>query len=73
MGLAGTTWSNRWPELLEGLTAEQQRSVIGAVASNVLSGWEPSREDIQALVDVETGQMSTEEYLHAVLVQAGVR
>ena len=48
----GSTWLQRWPELLDGLTAEQRRAVMTAVADNVVDGWQPSRKDIQALVRV---------------------
>lgn len=66
----GLSWRERWPELLDGLTAEQQRAVISAVADNVLEGWQPSRADIRALVDVVVGKTSVEEYVRG--VHAGV-
>ena len=69
----GSTWRQRWPELLDGLTAEQRRAVTTAVADNVLEGWQPTREDIQALVDVVTGKTSTEDYVRAVHTGASVR
>lgn len=69
----GSTWRQRWPELLDGLTAEQRRAVITAVADNVLEGWQPSREDIQALVDVVTGKTSTEDYIRSVHAGLAVR
>jgi hypothetical protein len=69
----GSTWRQRWPELLDGLTDEQRRAVTTAVADNVLEGWQPSREDIQALVDVVTGKTSTEDYIRSVRVGVSVR
>jgi antitoxin VbhA-like protein len=62
----GSTWLHRWPDLFDGLTAEQRRIVITAVADNVLEGWRPSRADIQALVDVVCGNTTTEDYTNTV-------
>jgi hypothetical protein len=42
----GSTWRQRWPELLDGLTAEQRRAVITAVAGNVLEGRNPERHQM---------------------------
>ena len=58
-----STLRQRWPE----------RAVTTAVADNVLEGWQPTREDIQALVDVVTGKTSTEDYVRAVHTGASVR
>ena len=62
----GSTWLYRWPDLFDGLTAEQHRAVTNAVADNVLEGWRPSRADIQALIDVVRGNTTTEDYINAV-------
>lgn len=69
----GSTWRQRWPELLDGLDDEQRRAVIAAVADNILEGWQPRREDIQALVDVVTGTTSTEDYIRGVTAGVSVR
>jgi hypothetical protein len=69
----GSTWTQRWPELLDGLTAEQRRAVTTAVADNVLEGWQPSRADVQALVDVVCGKTSTEDYIRSVRAGLAVR
>jgi hypothetical protein len=69
----GSTWRQRWPDLLDGLNAEQRRAVITAVADNVLEGWQPNRDDIQALVDVVTGKTSPEEYIRGVRTGLSVR
>jgi hypothetical protein len=61
-----STWLHRWPDLFDGLTAEQRRAVITAVADNVLEGWRPSRADIRALVDVVCGNTTTAEYIDTV-------
>jgi Antitoxin VbhA len=62
----GSTWLHRWPDLFEGLSAEQRRVVITAVADNVLEGWRPGRADIGALVEVVCGNTTTEEYIATV-------
>jgi hypothetical protein len=68
-----STWLHRWPDLFDGLTAEQRRIVITAVADNVLDGWRPRRADIQALVDVVCGNRTTEEYIDTVRTSPAVR
>lgn len=69
----GSTWLHRWPDLLAGLTVEQRRIVITAVADNVLEGWRPSRADIGALVDVVCGNTTTEDYITTVRSGPAVR
>lgn len=69
----GSTWRQRRPQLLDGLTGEQRRAVTTAVGDNVLEGWQPSREHIQALVDVVTGKTSTQDYIRSVRVGVPVR
>ena len=68
----GSTWLYRWPDLFDGLTAEQVTRAV-AVADNVLEGWRPSRADIRALVDVVCGNTTTEDYINAVRTGAAVR
>ena len=64
--LSGPSWTAQWPDLLDGLTGDERRAVIVAVADNVLEGWEPERADIEALVDVVRGKCSTAEYIERV-------
>jgi hypothetical protein len=61
-----STWMRRWPDLLDGLAAEERRTIVTAVADNVLEGWQPSHADVQALVDVVCGKTSTEDYIRSV-------
>jgi len=68
----GSAWLHRWPELFDGLTAEQHRAVTNAVADNVLEGWRPSRDDSQALIDVVRGNTTTEDYINAVRTGSAV-
>jgi hypothetical protein len=69
----GSPWLQRWPELFDGLTAEQHRAVTNAVADNILEGWRPSRDDIQALIDVVCGNTTTEDYINAVRTGSAAR
>jgi hypothetical protein len=69
----GSTWLDRWPDLLAGLSTEQRRIVITAVADNVLEGWRPNRADIGALVDVVCGNTTIEEYINTVRTGQAVR
>lgn len=69
----GSTWLHRWPDLFDGLSADQRRIVITAVADNVLEGWRPSRADIQAVIDVVCGNTTTEDYINAVRIGGAAR
>jgi Antitoxin VbhA len=64
--LSGSTWTKRWSDVLDGLTSDERRVVIVAVADNVLEGWQPERADIEALVDVVRGKCTTREYIERV-------
>jgi hypothetical protein len=63
---SGFAWTEQWPDILVGLTSEERRAVINAVADNVLEGWRPHRVDIEALADVVRGRCTTEEYIERV-------
>jgi hypothetical protein len=62
----GFIWAEEWRDILVGLTSEDRRAVINAVADNVLEGWRPNRADIEALVDVVRGKCTTAEYIERV-------
>jgi hypothetical protein len=64
--LSGSWWTKPWPDLFDGLTSDERRAVIVAVADNVLEGWQPERADIDALVDVVRGKCTTREYIERV-------
>lgn len=51
-----------WPELFEGLTDEQHRAVVNALASGWHEGWTPNREDVGDLSDYVRGTITMEEY-----------
>ncbi|WP_168991010.1 antitoxin VbhA family protein [Mycobacterium pseudokansasii] len=55
--------AGRWPELFVGLSAEKRRIVNNAIASNVLEGWEPSRADVEAVIEVATGRACAEDFV----------
>ena len=58
---SGPSWTARWPDVLDGLTEDERRAVVVAVADNILEGWEPERADIEALFDVVRGRCTTAE------------
>ncbi|WP_301150467.1 hypothetical protein [Mycobacterium simiae] len=55
--------AGRWPELFAGLSPDKRRIVNNAIASSVLEGWEPSRADVEAVIEVATGRARAEDYL----------
>lgn len=56
-------WEQECSDLLDALTSNERRLVTTAVADNVLEGWRPTRADIEALIGVARGEVTTEEYL----------
>jgi hypothetical protein len=58
--LALETW---WPDLFDGLTAVERRSVVQACAANWHEGWTPNKADVRNLTDVVRGTITREEYL----------
>lgn len=56
----------RVDELSADLPPTDQRAVRDAIATNVLSGWHPSTDDITRLVAFAAGQISAADYLTAV-------
>ncbi|HEY0246617.1 MAG TPA: hypothetical protein VGC45_00005 [Gryllotalpicola sp.] len=52
----------RWPELFAGLDELQRRAVVQAFAANWHEGWEPNREDVENLTDLERGAIDRAEY-----------
>jgi hypothetical protein len=63
---SGSKWTERWPDFFDGVASDERRVVIIAVADNVLEGWQPEREDIEALFDVMRGKCTTREYIERV-------
>jgi hypothetical protein len=57
-----SSWQSQWPELFEGLSADEVRAVTDAVANNVLEGWQPTRAEIALLCDQAAGRVGFDEY-----------
>jgi len=51
-----------WPDLFEGLDAQERYSIVQACASNWHEGWVPNREDVSDLIDCHKGTISFDEY-----------
>lgn len=52
----------QWPELFTGLTDEQRRAVMNALAGSWHEGWKPNREDVADLTDYARGAITMDEY-----------
>lgn len=64
MGSAGgSDWKQQCADLLDGLSSDDRRILINAVATNVLAGWRPSRADVKALIEVVRGEVTVEQYI----------
>lgn len=59
----GRDWKQQCADLLDGLSTDDRRILINAVATNVLAGWRPSRADVMALIEVVRREVTTEEYI----------
>jgi len=59
-----------WPELFEGLTPVERRSVVVAFAANWHEGWSPNREDVENLTDLIRGSITADEYERRALAKA---
>ncbi|HUZ41594.1 MAG TPA: hypothetical protein VMU68_09425 [Acidimicrobiales bacterium] len=44
-----------WPDLFEGLSPRDRRSIVQAFAGNWHEGWVPNREDVKDLTDLARG------------------
>lgn len=53
----------RWPELFAQLDQAQRAAVIQTLASSWHEGWEPSREDVENLIDHARGAINADEYM----------
>jgi hypothetical protein len=52
----------RWPDLFVGLTPGQRRTVVRNLARSWHDGWEPTRSDVDDLVQYVVGEISEAEY-----------
>ena len=60
-----TLW-RRVDELSAELPPADRRAIRNAIATNVLSGWQPSTDDITRLVAFAAGKTSMADYLTAI-------
>lgn len=67
-----SSYTERFPDLFDGLTDEQRRGITQTLANGHLEGWEPTREEISDLIDVDLGRISDEEYITRVRRRADV-
>ncbi|GAB3264529.1 antitoxin VbhA family protein [Arthrobacter pigmenti] len=61
---------DRWPELFAGLTPDDRRYVLNALASIWYEGWKPNREDVGNLTDYARGSIDRAEYSRRVHMAA---
>lgn len=59
-----------YPDLFEGLSQEQIRDINISWAYEWHEGWEPNREDVAESILVDTGKISSEEYLEMLRKEA---
>ncbi|OYN89549.1 antitoxin VbhA family protein [Parenemella sanctibonifatiensis] len=50
--------TEKWHDLLAGLTPQQRDAVDAAIANQVASGWEPDRDGVADIVAVATGRQT---------------
>lgn len=75
-GAASTTSPPSCPRLVAfaaGVPPADRRTVRNAIATNVLSGWHPSTDDITRLVAFAAGKTNVADYLTAVTRAAHTR
>lgn len=53
---------SRWPELFDGLSDAQRRSVVNTLASSWHEGWEPHRAEVAVFTDFVRGDIDEAEY-----------
>ncbi len=60
-------------DLLATLTPHERDSLIEAISSSAIEGFEPTRTDLEALVDRAAGSITFEEYLERTGVAEYIR
>lgn len=60
--MSGFDFDKRWPELFEGLDAEQQLRARNNLAASWHEGFAISRDDVADLVALVKGEISGDEY-----------
>jgi hypothetical protein len=61
--IAEPGYAVRYPDLFAGLTIEQKWNVHNNIASHVLDGWTPDRDDIADLTALTRGDIDGDEYV----------
>jgi hypothetical protein len=67
------SYAVRYPDLFGGLTIEQKWNVHNNIASHVLDGWTPGRDDIADLTALERGDIDGDEYVRRGLARVDAR
>ncbi|MCK0515780.1 hypothetical protein [Williamsia sp. DF01-3] len=70
---AEPSYAVRYPDLFAGLTIEQKWNVHNNIASHVLDGWAPNRDDIADLTALERGDIDGDEYVRRGLARVDAR
>lgn len=60
---AEPAWAVRYPDLFVGLTDQQKWDVHNNIASHVMEGWKPDRDDIADLTALTRGDIDGDEYV----------
>lgn len=58
-----TPFTERWPELFEGLGEREVAATVRALSSMGEGGWEVGFEEVKALTDVSRGALSRDGYV----------
>lgn len=61
--MAGFDALATWPDLFEGLSADQKAAVQQVFATEYLSGWSPNRAAVEELIAFTRGQIDFDAYL----------
>ena len=52
-----------WPELFDGLSQQERRSIVQAFAANWHEGWEPNFDDVNDMCEYSKGLIDYDEYM----------
>ncbi len=66
-------WAARFPDLFAGLSEQQKWNVHNNIASHVMEGWTPVREDIADLTALARGDIDRAEYVRRGLARVNAR
>lgn len=66
-------WAVRFPDLFAGLSEQQKWNVHNNIASHVMEGWTPGRDDVADLTAFERGDIDRAEYVRRGLARVSAR